>query len=1051
MDRSHLKKEDILKNFGGAYTNSLKNILQNVENDREIETVIPSQYYTLENMPTQICETDSNFLILSLNTQSISSKFGSIEIMMHTFRERNINPDVLLFQESWVGNDDRLSMLQLEGYTCINQGYKVSCHGGLITYVKTKYDVKILDICPNSQIWEGLFIELQLKEDNKSKLIVGNVYKPPRNNNNNENIQKFIDEFEPVLNHLNNTKTEYLIGGDWNINLLKVNERPAFSDFLDLMFNKSLYPKITLPTRFSTNSASLIDNIFCKMSDNTIDSKSGIIFTGISDHLPYFVCLKSITQQKTSNPKYVKCKINKPEAINNFLEELHDIDLYEKLNHTLELDPNENYDTLINHITTVKDKHLPNRFVKFNKHKHKGNQWITYGIIKSLASRDKKLYNLKKLNHDSPEYLALKQNISVYNSILKKQIREAKIKYYYETFEKYKTDIKNTWKTISQILCKSSKNSNPIKELKIGNKITTNMTDICNNFNNFFVNIGPNLASIIKPSGNVHYKSFLKKVFTCSFHFDLVNESDVMKIVTSLKSKDSAGFDGISTKLLKILIPAILKPITLILNQSLVTGIFPNKLKIAKVVPLFKKDDNLIMDNYRPVSLLTSISKIFEKVAHNQLSLYFKQNKLFYKGQYGFRDEHSTELASVELIDRVMSAFEHKHTPVAIYMDLSKAFDTLDHKILLHKLQYYGIKGTELNWFKSYLYDRQQYVEINSTKSEYQKITTGVPQGSVLGPLLFLIYMNDIEEASSALKSILFADDSTFMSSMNAIFPNHIIDHNFEINMNKELEKIYDWLAVNKLSLNVRKTKYMIFHTRGTKLKYIPKIVINHIELERVNNFNFLGLTINENLSWKPHVDKISNKISKYSGVLCRLKHFLPTHILRMIYCSIIQSNLNYSLLAWGFDCDRLIKLQKKIIRIICSSKYNAHTEPLFKTLKLLKLTDMMKLNTLKFYYKLKDGKVPAYFESYKVLSQVDIHNRNTRFNNVINRNITRTVLQQKCLRNSLPVVLSSTPTNILDKVSTHSYNGYSNYIKDRYIENYSMDCHIPNCYICSN
>ena len=138
-------------------------------------------------------------------------------------------------------------------YTCINQGYKVSCHGGLITYVKTKYDVKILDICPNSQIWEGLFIELQLKEDNKSKLIVGNVYKPPRNNNNNENIQKFIDDFEPVLNHLNNTKTEYLIGGDWNINLLKINERPAFSDFLDLMFNKSLYPKITLPTQFSTN------------------------------------------------------------------------------------------------------------------------------------------------------------------------------------------------------------------------------------------------------------------------------------------------------------------------------------------------------------------------------------------------------------------------------------------------------------------------------------------------------------------------------------------------------------------------------------------------------------------------------------------------------------------------------------------------------------------------------------------------------------------------------------------------------------------------------
>ena len=194
------------------------------------------------------------------------------------------------------------------------------------------------------------------------------------------------------------------------------------------------------------------------------------------------------------------------------------------------------------------------------------------------------------------------------------------------------------------------------------------------------MSIGPNLATVIRPSGNVHYKSFLKKVITSSFHFDLVNDADVMKIVKTLKNKESAGYDGISTKLLKILIPTIIKPLTLILNQSLATGIFPNNLKTAKVVPLFKKDDQLIMDNYRPVSLLTSISKIFEKVAHNQLSTYFKTNKLFYKGQYGFRDEHSTELASIELIDRVMTAFEHKHTPVAIYMYLSKAFDTLESR-----------------------------------------------------------------------------------------------------------------------------------------------------------------------------------------------------------------------------------------------------------------------------------------------------------------------------------------------------------------------------------
>ena len=173
--------------------------------------------------------------------------------------------------------------------------------------------------------------------------------------------------------------------------------------------------------------------------------------------------------------------------------------------------------------------------------------------------------------------------------------------------------------------------------------------------------------------------------------------------------------------------------------------------------------------------------------------------------------------------------------------------------------------------------------------------------------------MNDIEEASSALSSILFADDSTFINEINAVFQNTKIDNSVEENMNRELEKIYNWLAVNKLSLNVGKTKFMIFHTPRTKINYNPNISINGISLERVKDFNFLGLTINENLSWKPHEDKIANKISKYSGILSRLKHFLPLHILKTIYCSIIQSNLNYSLLAWGYSCNRLIKLKKKL------------------------------------------------------------------------------------------------------------------------------------------
>ena len=296
----------------------------------------------------------------------------------------------------------------------------------------------------------------------------------------------------------------------------------------------------------------------------------------------------------------------------------------------------------------------------FNKHKHKGKNWITYGIIKSIKTRDKKFLKLKKTSIQSPEHETLKQNLATYNNILKRQIREAKMMYYEYIFQKYKGDIKKTWGVISEILNKKRGKSNPIKEIRINNKMYTNTQDICDKFNNFFVNIGPRLANEIETPHNKKSSDYLKKVITCKFHFELIDENETFKIIKSLKSKNSAGHDGLSFKTLKVIGPLLLKPLTLIINQSLITGIFPYQLKIAKVIPLCKKADNLVMDNYRPVSLLTSISKVFEKVAHKQLSKYFETNRLFYESQYGFRESHSTELASIELIDRILSSLEQK-------------------------------------------------------------------------------------------------------------------------------------------------------------------------------------------------------------------------------------------------------------------------------------------------------------------------------------------------------------------------------------------------------
>ena len=354
------------------------------------------------------------------------------------------------------------------------------------------------------------------------------------------------------------------------------------------------------------------------------------------------------------------------------------------------------------------------------------------------------------------------------------------------------------------------------------------------------------------------------------------------------------------------------------------------------------------MDNYRPISLLPSISKLFEKVVSNQVSEYFKKNNLFHDGQYGFRDHHSTELANIELSDRIISALDEIQLPVTIYMDLSKAFDTLDHDTLLKKLNYYGISGTALEWFRSYLSHRSQYVGLNGVSSSQTRITTGIPQGSILGPLLFLIYMNDIQQSSQSFRFILYADYTNLFTTLEYSIPTSI--SNVSELLNTELNEINDWLSLNKLTLNVQKTKFMVFHPYQKYITgLIPMLEINDVEIERFSSFKCLGILFDENMSWKCHTGMISNKLSKYMGILNKLKHYFPPYILRILYFIMVNAHLNSGILVWGFVPKRLIKIQKRTIRTITCSKYNAHTEPLFKIMDILRLGELFDINALNF------------------------------------------------------------------------------------------------------
>ena len=306
-----------------------------------------------------------------------------------------------------------------------------------------------------------------------------------------------------------------------------------------------------------------------------------------------------------------------------------------------------------------------------------------------------------------------------------------------------------------------------------------------------------------------------------------------------------------------------IKPLTNLINLSIKQGIFPDELKIARVVPIFKSGDKALVSNYCPISVLSFVSKIYEKIMYNYLIDFINDHNILYKYQFGFRKQYSTNHAIISLVEKINSALYNGNFMIGVYLDLKKAFDTVDHKILIRKLHAYGIIGNILNWFKSYLHNRKQYVYINKTKSKTKVINCGIPQGSILGPILFIYYINDLSESSKRLFPILFADDtSVFIEGTN-------LDETIEL-LNEELNKITTWLSANKLTVNVVKSHYMIFHRSRIKYTTITNILLGPIALKQVNYTKFLGVIIDDKLNFTNHIAYIKNKVSKGMGIILK-------------------------------------------------------------------------------------------------------------------------------------------------------------------------------------
>ena len=499
--------------------------------------------------------------------------------------------------------------------------------------------------------------------------------------------------------------------------------------------------------------------------------------------------------------------------------------------------------------------------------------------------------------------------------------------------------------------------------------------------------------------------------------------------------------------LLKKIIDYIKNPLTLIINQAFQTGRFPDVLKISKIKPIYKKNDPQILDNYRPISLLPCISKVFEKAMYIQIYSHFQTNNLFFNNQYGFREGHSTQLAALELHSRVHDALNSKENPFCLFLDLSKAFDLIDYKILLDKLKCYGFSDMALKLCHDYLSNRKQFVEFGNEQSDMISTTRGIAQGSILGPLYFLIYINDFYTVTSKFSYIIYADDTSLYSTLEAFDSNNTGDINLiSHNINSELSKVLKWLETNKLQLNVSKTKLMCFRVRQKTLANYPDIQLGDECIHAVSNFSFLGIIFDEYLSWSVHTKNLSIKLSKSIGIMNRLKNEVPFTVLKIIFNSLFNSHINYGLLIWGYNGNSISQLQKKAIQTITKQHRCAHTEPLLKCCNILNFKGLIETQELKFYFKYENQLLPQFFYEQFLVKYESTH-YNTRQIMIIKPIVSR--LSLSSLRYNIAETVNSCKPLILEKVYTHCLDGFSKYYKNDTLDAYTVECHIENCYSC--
>ena len=879
------------------------------------------------------CFKSKGLHFIGLNARSLLPKVSELRLF-----SQKVKPATISVSETWLDDSITDAEIELPGYS-LERKDRNRQGGGVCLYIRNdlaynrRSDLDTFDI-------ESVWIHIHLPKT--KPILIASVYRPP-------NQTDFLSTLEELLKTTEPSEETYILG-DINICLSKSNIGLAKS-YMNLLNNNGFTQLIDEPTRIAQK-ASILDHIMCNCSEKV--SQSGVLPIGFSDHFLTF-CTRKTVKQKYNSHNTVNIRSLKRYTTEAYQKSLASMDwapVYQSS------DPDTAWSHFREIFTQVLDELVPFKSVRI---KQSTEKWMTHEILDKIHLRDKLIRRYQRNKSNQGLY---KQYCKLRNEI-QRDVKKAKSNYLESQLESNAKDPKKLWTNLKSLGYSKKTSSKANIVLRIANSICFNALDICNHINSFFINIASNLVKALPSPRNIYstdselFKNFYKKrgIIPGSFKLQPVSEEFIRKELNGLDPKKSTGLDNISPKFLKEGAEQLAPIISHIVNLSITSGIVPNELKEAKVSPLYKKNDKLEVGNYRPISVLNTVSKILEKSVHTQLLQYLTSNNLIYKYQSGFRPNHSTDTCLMYLTDIIKTEIAKGNFVGMMLLDVQKAFDSVNHTILCNKLYAMGVDPT---WFKSYLSGRKQCVKTNGETSDFNHIQCGVPQGSLVGPLLYLCYSNDMC-LSVQNRLLLYADDSVILVSDR---DPSVISHK----LGKELSSCNEWLIDNKLSLHVGKTECILFGPKS-KLKNIENFEVhyNGQVIKGQKNVKYLGVLIDQELSGESMFSYTMSKVNSRLKFLYRYKNCLNQALRKQLCTALVLCHLDYCSTSWFSNLTSLQKHKmqiavNKVSRYILDFTPRTHIgQSELNQIGILNICDRVKFLRLNHVFKIKQSTGPVY------------------------------------------------------------------------------------------